>query len=181
MRIPHRDLVVADARRYDLAVEGGSSLTKQHPAIATVVLLVIAASVHAADVPHVSGGIGSAEREELRTQEGAYNLKVVTAMKSGDYLAGVVIVIDSAAGERMLETTMAGPILLAKLPPGSYTIKATAGGQTLTQTVAVEAQGLKHVDFRWGDGARSELPGRFLVGASGQGRATPDIGSVATA
>jgi hypothetical protein len=62
-----------------------------------------------------------------------------------------VVVIESATKTPILETTMAGSILLAKLPPGSYTIKATVGGQTLTQTVAIEAQGLRQVDFRWND------------------------------
>ena len=102
--------------------------------------LILALPARAADVPHVSGGIGGVEREELRTKERDYNLKVVTAMKSGDFLSGVQIVIESATHERMLETTMAGPILLATLPPGSYTIKATVGGETLTHTVAIEAQ-----------------------------------------
>jgi hypothetical protein len=120
-------------------------------AMMAAALLALAVTVRAADVPHISGGIGSAEREELPTKERDYNVKVITALKSGDYLSGGVVVIDSAAGERVLETTMAGPILLAKLPPGSYTIKATAGGETLTQSVAIEAQGLRQVDFRWGD------------------------------
>jgi len=122
-----------------------------HPAVVAALALILAAPVRAADVLHVSGGVGSAERDELCTKERDYNLKVVTAMKSGDYLAGVQIVIESATSERMLETTMAGPILLATLPPGSYTIKAAAGGQTLTQTVAIEPQRLRQVDFRWSD------------------------------
>src|SRR5262245_17897373 len=121
-------------------------------ALTVIFVLIIAAPAPAADVPHVSGGVGTAERDELRTKEREYNLKVVTAAKSGDYLSGVQVVIDSAANERMLETTMAGPILLATLPPGSYTIKATAGGQTLSQAVAIEPQRLRQVDFRWGDG-----------------------------
>jgi len=125
---------------------------RAHPAVVAALALVLAAPVRAADVPHVSGGVGSAERDELRTKERDYNLKVVAAMKSGDYLSGVQIVIESATNERMLETTMAGPILLATLPPGSYTIKATAGEQTLTQTVAIDPQRLRQVDFRWGDG-----------------------------
>ena len=120
-------------------------------AIATTALLTFAMTVRAADVPHVSGGIGSVEREELRNKEREYNVKVVTATKSGDYLSGVLVVIESAKKEPMLYTTMAGPILLAKLPAGSYTIKATAGGETLTQTVTIEAQGLRQVDFRWGN------------------------------
>jgi hypothetical protein len=114
-------------------------------------LVAVAVMVQAADVPHLSGGVGSDEREALRAKERDYNVKVITAMKSGDYLSGVVVVIESAAKEPVLETTMTGPILLAKLPPGSYTIRATRGSQMLTQTVAIEAQGLKQVDFRWAD------------------------------
>ena len=49
----------------------------------------------------------------------------------------------------MLDTTMDGPILLAKLAPGTYTIRATADAKTLTQTVAIAAQGLRQADFRW--------------------------------
>jgi hypothetical protein len=120
-------------------------------AMVATALLMLAVMVCAAEVPHISGGIGSVERDELRAKERDYNLKVVTATKSGDYLSGVQVVIESAAKGRMLEATMAGPILLAKLPPASYTIEATARDQTLTQTVTIEAQSLRQVDFRWAD------------------------------
>ena len=117
----------------------------------TSVALALAVPAPAADVPYISGGIGSAEREELAAKEREYNVKIVTAMKSGEYLSGVVVVIESSTKQPVLETTMAGPILLAKLPPGSYTIRATAGRATLTRTVTTEAQGLKQVDVRWDD------------------------------
>ena len=45
---------------------------------------------------------------------------------------------------------MDGPIMLVKLPPGTYTIKATAGRDLVTQTVSVPAQGLREVNLRWG-------------------------------
>jgi hypothetical protein len=120
-------------------------------AMTAATLLAFAVAAQAADLPHLSGGVGSDEREALRAKERDYNVKVTTAMQSGDYLSGVVVVIESAAKEPVLETTMTGPILLAKLPPGSYTIKATRGAQMLTQTVTIEAQGLKQIDFRWAD------------------------------
>jgi hypothetical protein len=44
---------------------------------------------------------------------------------------------------------MDGPILLAKLTPGTYTIRATSGSQTLAQTVTIAAQGRRQVNFRW--------------------------------
>jgi len=119
--------------------------------VAVTAVLTHAVMARAADVPHVSGGIGSAEREELRAKEREYNVKVITALKTGEYLSGVVVVIESAKHERMLETTMAGPILLATLPPGTYTIQATAGGHTLTHTVTIDGQGLRQVDLNWGD------------------------------
>jgi hypothetical protein len=114
-----------------------------------VVLLTLCMEVRAADVPYISGGAGVDAREELLAKEKEYNLKVIAAEKSGDYLAGVKVVIESARKEQVLDTTMEGPILLAKLAPGTYTVRATSSGQTLTRTVTIPAQGLRQVDFRW--------------------------------
>jgi len=58
-------------------------------------------------------------------------------------------VIESAKKERVLETKMEGPILLAKLAPGTYTIKATSSNKMQTKSVTIPAQGLRPVDFRW--------------------------------
>jgi hypothetical protein len=115
-----------------------------------VALLTFSMEVRAAEVPYISGGAGADAREELLAKEKEYNLKIIAAEKSGDYLAGVKVVIESARKEQMLDTTMEGPILLAKLAPGTYIIRATSGGQTLTQTVTIPAQGLRQMDFRWG-------------------------------
>jgi hypothetical protein len=117
-----------------------------------VVLLTFCVEVRAADmpVPYTTGGAGADSREELLTKEKEYNLKIITADKSGDYLAGVKVVIESAKKAQVIDTTMTGPILLAKLPPGTYTIRATSDGQTLTRTVTIAAQGLRQVDLRWG-------------------------------
>ncbi|HMH77413.1 MAG TPA: hypothetical protein VK547_12355 [Candidatus Udaeobacter sp.] len=114
-----------------------------------LILLVFSMDVRAGDVPYLSGGVGADAREELLAKEKEYNLKIVGAEKSGDYLAGVKVVIESARKEQVLDTTMEGPILLAKLAPGTYTIRAVNDGQTLTRTVTVPAQGLGRVDLRW--------------------------------
>ena len=50
---------------------------------------------------------------------------------------------------------MEGPILLAKLSPGTYTVRATSGGQTQTKTVTIAPQGLRQLDFRWPRAART--------------------------
>ena len=103
----------------------------------------------AENVPYVSGGVGADSREELLAKENEYNLKIVVAATSGDYLADVKIVIAAARNEQVLDATMEGPILLAKLSPGTYTVKATSDAQTQTKTVTIPTQGQRQVDFRW--------------------------------
>jgi hypothetical protein len=61
-----------------------------------------------------------------------------------------MVMIESATKEPVLETALAGPILLAKLPPESLRSRPRRS-RTLTQTVAIEAQGFKQVDLRWAD------------------------------
>jgi hypothetical protein len=114
-----------------------------------VIALNVSMEARAADVPYVSGGIGFEGREEMQAAERDHNLKVVAAEKNGDYLAEVNVMIESAKKERMLDATMDGPILLAKLPPGTYTVKATFDGQTQSRTVTVGGPGLRTLDFRW--------------------------------
>jgi hypothetical protein len=118
-------------------------------ATAAVLLLAFDMEVRAADVPYVSGGVGADARQELLAKEREYNLKIIAADKSGDYLADVQVVIESARKERVLDTTMDGPILLVKLAPGTYTVRATLDAKTLTRTVTIAAQGLRQEDFRW--------------------------------
>ena len=120
-------------------------------AMLAAVLLPFALEVRAADapVPYISGGTGADAREALLAREKEFNLKIIVADKSGDYLAGVKVVIESATKEQVLDTTMEGPILLAKLAPGTYTIRAISDGQTLTRTVTVPVRGLRQVDVRW--------------------------------
>jgi hypothetical protein len=112
-------------------------------------LIALGVAAQAADVPFVTGGTGVDERADLQAKEKDYNLKIVAAATSGDYVADVWVVIESAAKKNVLETKMDGPILLAKLPPGTYTIKATYGPSTQSRTVNVPAQGLREAGFRW--------------------------------
>jgi hypothetical protein len=118
-------------------------------ATAAVLLLAFNMQAGAADAPYISGGVGEDARQELLAKERDYNLKIIAADKSGDYLADVQVVIESARKERVLDTTMQGPILLVKLAPGTYTIRATSDAKTLTRTVTIAAQGLRQADFRW--------------------------------
>lgn len=117
--------------------------------VLVVVALIAFPVASGAQAPYLSGGTGADERQELLAKEGEFNLKIVTADTSGDYLANVQIAIESAKRERVLEAKMEGPILLVKLAPGTYTIRATSSKKTQTRSVTVPAQGPRRVDFRW--------------------------------
>ena len=60
--------------------------------IRLVVLVVVAfialSPVSRADVPYLSGGIGVDERQQLLDKEKDYDLKIITAEASGDYVRG---------------------------------------------------------------------------------------------
>ena len=118
-------------------------------AAVAVAIVAFALRAHAADVPFVSGGVGADERQDLLAKEKEYTLKIVVAEDKGDFLADVQVVIEASNKEHILDTTMDGPILLAKLAPGTYTVSATSDGKTQTRTVTIAAGALRQLDFRW--------------------------------
>ena len=101
-------------------------------------------------VSYVSGGVGTASLDRLGSLARDFNLKLVFALKSGDYVSDVKVTIADAAGKQLLDTTSEGPWFLAKLPAGNYQIVATFAGNAQKRTIAVGAEKLKTIDFRWG-------------------------------
>ncbi len=100
-------------------------------------------------VAYVSGGVGTTSLDRLRSLAGDFNLKLVFALKSGDYVSSVNVTIADAAGKQLLDTTSEGPWFLAKLPAGNYQVAATFAGKAEKRTIAVGSEKLKTIDFRW--------------------------------
>jgi hypothetical protein len=100
-------------------------------------------------VSYVSGGVGTDSIDRLTALSGNFNLKLVFAMKSGDYVSNVKVAITDARGTTLLDTVSDGPWLLTKLPTGSYQIDASYAGATEKRSVAVSAGNLRTLDFRW--------------------------------
>jgi hypothetical protein len=103
----------------------------------------------AGGVSYVSGGVGTDSIDRLRSLAKDFNLKLVFALKSGDYVSDVKVTIGDAAGKTLLDTASEGPWFLAKLPAGSYRISATLAGNTVKRNIALDAAKLKVIDFRW--------------------------------
>jgi hypothetical protein len=100
-------------------------------------------------VPYVSGGFGVEERDQLGAIRNGYNLQLSFALQSGNYLGGANVEIRDSRGKTVFEGVSDGPLFFAKLPPGKYTIDATAVGKTIAQVAQAPAKGQTHVYFAW--------------------------------
>lgn len=92
------------------------------------------------EITFVSGGIGSCEAQEMRRLAGQYPLGLIFVQKNAmaeSFLASIPVEIIDAKGNPVLSTTSTGPILLAKLPPGRYTVKAKYNDIVKSQQVVV--------------------------------------------
>ena len=102
------------------------------------------------NVSYVSGGVGTESIDQLESISSQFNLKLIFALKSGEYLSGVHIAISNAKGKSILDTTSEGPWFMTKLPVGHYQVVATSAGKVQKRQVDVDGTKLKTVDFRWG-------------------------------
>jgi hypothetical protein len=103
-------------------------------------------------VSFISGGIGSDEAAAMRREEAKYplSLEFVRASESaGAHLSGVNVTIRNKQGGTDLRTVAGGPFLLAKLPPGDYSVTAEHNGQAKTQNVVIAANKPERVVFVW--------------------------------
>jgi len=103
----------------------------------------------AGGVSYVSGGVGDDSINRLNSLAKDFNLKLVFALKKGEYVNGVKVTIANTAGKTLLDTVSEGPWFLAKLPAGNYQIVASFEGKADKRTIAVGTEKLKTVDFRW--------------------------------
>ena len=102
-------------------------------------------------IPYVSGGFGLEERAELKAMGKTDNLELSFALQNKAYIGSANVLIEDKNGTEILEAVSDGPLFLAKLPEGLYTVKATAMGKTLEQMVHVPSRGQARLYFAWED------------------------------
>jgi hypothetical protein len=89
-------------------------------------------------VHYATGGVGVEERDLLKETADSYNLKVVFALASGDYLSNIPVVIAEPGGKEILDTVSTGPWLLVDLPQGRYKVIAHYKDQKKVRMVEVD-------------------------------------------
>lgn len=120
-------------------------------------MLLSISNVHSADamvqtsggITYVSGGVGDDSIAKLEALAKDFNVKLVFALQSGNYVSDVKVVIADAKGKTLVDATSAGPWFLVKLPAGSYQIVATFEGKAVKRPVTAGKAKLQTVDFRW--------------------------------
>lgn len=98
-----------------------------------------AASAPQAEIPWMSGGIGSGERDAMRKAARSYNVQLEFAARNGSYLASIPVTVARRDGQQVYAGISAGPLLYLQLPPGSYQITAELDGTRQTRRVEVSA------------------------------------------
>ncbi|MEO8407539.1 MAG: hypothetical protein ABI476_03830, partial [Oxalobacteraceae bacterium] len=101
-------------------------------------------------ISYVSGGIGAAQQQALKSMRKDYNLLLTFAVKkSGAYLADIKVNIQNAKGDKVLDTVSSGPLFYAKLAPGKYRVMAESKDKVLTKSVSIGKRGAKDLYFYW--------------------------------
>ena len=89
-----------------------------------------------AEIVYVTGGVGTDERALLKKMEKDFNLKLTFTDPAGHLLSDARIVVRDASGRPVLEE-ISGPIFLAKLPPGTYSVESDFNGSKQVRKVKV--------------------------------------------
>ena len=104
--------------------------------------------------PTINGGITKDEADLIRQQAPRYPLEVTVARRGetpgrNDFGAQAQLRVTDSAGHVVLDRNDAGPIFLADLPDGSYTVEVTFNGETKTQRVQLNGGRHTAVTFLW--------------------------------
>jgi hypothetical protein len=115
--------------------------------------------------PYLAGGVGLEESEAMRQHAPAFSLQLVTAARSGAYLAETHVRIVGQGGGVVLDTVLPGPWLLVDLPTGRYTLLVTNNGRTVERRLDIAAGKPQRVvlhydvaDDNESDTSRSRMP-----------------------
>jgi hypothetical protein len=104
------------------------------------------------DVPYLTGGVGEYEADAIKKAAKDFDLMLTFATAgTGFYLADVEVIINDMQGRTVL-STVAGPMLLANLPTGTYAVTVHAAGNLTTRQVRVSENSLTRELFTWPEG-----------------------------
>lgn len=107
--------------------------------------------MHQGAITYTSGGFGLEERDALKATAKDYNLLISNADREGQFSAGTTLVITNKGNREVLTVTDAGPLFYARVPAGTYVVKAANGSQKAERTVSVTGPKQARIYFIWSE------------------------------
>ena len=98
---------------------------------------------------YISGGIGDMEFRQISQAGQDFNLKLILSEKSGAFVANVVVAIFNRQGKQVLDVPAGGPIVLTRLAPGAYRVRATYEGREMQKNVNIRAGAPQTISIAW--------------------------------
>ena len=109
-------------------------------------------------VSYMTGGVGLDESAAMKAAEKDFTLSLLFAQtKRGEFVSDVTVSIKDKTGKIVLDALSDGPVLLARLPAGAYTVSADYDGKVLMRKVQVEAKGVARAGFVWQPAAKATM------------------------
>jgi len=136
-----KHLTAAVATTFALGAAGAASAAAALPPLKTQ-----------GEVQYLTGGVGEQQAQSIKQAQSEFPLTlefVEKAKPRDDYVADVDVKVMDHQGKNVLTTRADGPFLLAKLPSGEYTVKATYRGHTIEKKVHVTKPGAARAVFVW--------------------------------
>ncbi len=112
------------------------------------------AALHVGSVTYLSGGGAPAQEQAMLSDAKQYPLELQFIWGRGAKETPVTASewsIDNAAGHVVVAAHSGGPIILASLPNGRYTVRATYDGDTVARVVRVRKGSHDDVLLEWPD------------------------------
>lgn len=104
--------------------------------------------IQVGEASYITGGIGDEERHALQQMAPNYNLRIMSALKSGNFAGDTRVIIRDRNGTELINAE-AGPLFFADLPAGRYTVEASSEGETKTKNVTVGNGKAANLNFSW--------------------------------
>jgi hypothetical protein len=103
------------------------------------------------DVTYITGGVGQEEAMTMRKEAARFPLSLEFIRNAGpnvEFLADINVTITDQQGRTVLATMSDGPMLLANVPAGKYTVTADDHGLAKARNVVVTGRP-EHLVFEW--------------------------------
>lgn len=124
-----------------LALAAMTAVSAAEPDLAKTPLDATAASVlpklqSAGGIEYMNGGAGTEGVDYMKARGKEFQLQIIFSGRGGEYGVAEKVTV-RRADQELLSVADAGPILMFKLPPGSYTVEATFKGVVEKRSVSV--------------------------------------------